>query len=73
MRRGQFFIPPMWLMVVLTGVGIVGTRLVYGAIMNGTWQWGIAGALMMTAAMVMLGTPLAYATVLKKAARQNRH
>jgi len=72
MMRGRYFIPPMWLTMILTAFGIVGTRFVYSGLVDGAWKLGLLGVVLMVVAIVSLGTPLAYARLIKKVAKENQ-
>lgn len=64
--RRPWFIPPIWLTIILLGTGIWGTNLVYHAFTGGTWHLGILGLSLMTLSVAVLGTPLAYLRYVRK-------
>lgn len=72
MRTHSIFLPPVWLVVLLSIVGIVGMNLIYTSLTNGGFIKGIIGGILLFIATVVLGTPLAFAQKLRKQFRENR-
>ena len=68
MKNSQrlWFVPPMWLTIIMLGTGIIGTDLVYHSFTNGTWLYGLLGLLLLLISVLVLGTPLAFIRYLKK-------
>lgn len=71
-EKRPWFIPPVWLTVIMLVSGIFGMDLVYHAFTNGTWLYGLLGLSLLLLAVLVLGTPLAYAFVLRKAISHKR-
>lgn len=67
------FLPPIWLVLIVTGLGIYGTGTLYRALI-GTEPMGdgLIGLAVMLLAVLVLGTPLAMAWHTRKRARQLR-
>lgn len=55
----RVLVPPVWVVMVLTFVGIYATNLVYWAVVHGAWRGGIVGAVLLAIAVYVTGTPLA--------------
>ncbi|WP_332237588.1 hypothetical protein [Sporolactobacillus sp. KGMB 08714] len=72
MKRRPVFLPPIWLALLLSAVGIVGMNLLYTSITDGGLIKGMIGALLLVTAMVAVGTPLAFARMLRKEIREKR-
>lgn len=58
-RTHKALVPPVWLVMVFTLVGIYATGLVYKAIVNGAWRGGIIGTVLLAVTVYASGTPLA--------------
>ncbi|WDL95537.1 hypothetical protein [Alicyclobacillus sp. ALC3] len=52
-------LPQRWVVLLFTCVGIYATNLVYKALVNGAWRGGIVGAVLLAAAVYVVGMPLA--------------
>lgn len=65
-EKRPWFIPPIWLLIIMLGAGTFGSDLVYHALTNGTWLFGLLGLSLLLLAVLVLGTPLAYARYLRK-------
>ena len=74
MKRQRIAIPPLWFAILVTLIGIVGMRLVYGALLGtGSLPSGIIGAVLLALALFVVGTPLAYARYLRKEVKARSH
>lgn len=65
-NRRPWFVPPIWLTIIMLVTGILGTNLVYHAFTGGTWRLGFLGLSLMALAVLVLGTPLGYLRYLRK-------
>lgn len=65
-NQRPWFIPPIWLIIIMMLSGIIGMDFVYHAITTGTWVMGLFGLVLLVLAVFVLGTPLAYARYLGK-------
>ncbi|QQE78746.1 hypothetical protein [Alicyclobacillus sp. SO9] len=65
-------IPPLWFAALVSVVGIIGMRLLYGAFTKGWVVMGLIGAVLLTAAVIVVGTPLAYAQYVRREAKNKR-
>jgi hypothetical protein len=72
MKTHSIFLPPVWLVVLLSVVGIVGMNLFYTSLTNGGFIKGIIGGSLLFIATVVLGTPLAFAQQLRRQSRDKR-
>ncbi len=66
------FLPPLWLALLLSFVGIVGMNLVYGSLTHGGLVKGLIGGLLLAIGVVTVGTPLAFARIQRKKFREAR-
>ncbi len=67
------FLPPIWLVLLVTVLGVYGTGLVYDALIGHTgWGEGLVGVAVMLLAVLVLGTPLAMARYVRIRARRAR-
>lgn len=73
MKKRQIFLPPIWLAVLLSIVGIAGMNLLYQSITDGGFTRGIIGGVLLVITIVLVGTPLAFARTLRKEAGRSRH
>lgn len=74
-QRGERpkFLPPMWLVILLMGFGIYGTSLLYQSVSGtGSWGYGLIGLAIMLLCVLILGTPLAMARIVRKQIRAKR-
>ncbi|QSO51824.1 hypothetical protein JZ785_24105 [Alicyclobacillus curvatus] len=69
-KRQFVFVPPMWLALSLSVVGIVGMNLVYQSLIHGGLWSGLIGGLLLAIAVVTVGTPLAFARMQRKKFRE---
>lgn len=69
-RPRRIFLPPMWLALSLSALGIYGMKLVSAALVSGRWESGLVGAVLLTVSVVGVGTPLAYARMVRKDLRK---
>ncbi|MHB1627471.1 MAG: hypothetical protein ACYCVB_03700 [Bacilli bacterium] len=76
MKRGNDrprFLPPLWLVLLVTVMGIYGTGLVYDALVGHVgWGEGLVGIAVMLLAVLVLGTPLAMARYVRIRAKRAR-
>lgn len=72
MKKRPIFMPPIWAAVLLSIVGIVGMNLVYTSILDGGLTRGIIGGVLLVIAVVAVGTPLAFAQMVRKEFRETR-
>jgi hypothetical protein len=64
------YLPPLWVVIIGMGAGIYGTSQVYDALTGAApWSDGLIGAAVMLLAVLVLGTPLALARIVRKEAR----
>lgn len=68
----KVLVPPVWLVMVLTVVGIYATGLVYKAMVDGAWRGGIVGVVLLAVAVYVAGTPLAASMWNRRFKRKNR-
>ena len=73
MKRGNErpkFLPPIWLVLVVTGIGVYGTGIIYRALIGHIgWGEGLIRVGVMLLAVLVLGTPLAMARYVRKRAK----
>lgn len=72
MKRQSMFLPPLWLALILSLVGIVGMNLVYESLSHGGLFKGLIGGFLLAIGVVTVGTPLAFARIQRKKFRQAR-
>lgn len=61
MKRPKIKIHPIWLAMMFSTVGIIGTRLVYGSITgHASFLQTIVGIILLVGAVITVGIPLAY-------------
>ena len=76
MKRGNErpkFLPPIWLVLVVTVIGVYGTWIIYRALIGHIgWGEGLIGVGVMLLAVLVLGTPLAMARYVRKRAKRAR-
>lgn len=72
MKQRPFFLPPVWLAALLSVVGIFGMNLLYTSITHGGLVKGIIGGILLVLATVAVGTPLAFARLLRKESHEKR-
>lgn len=69
-KRRPGYLPPVWVVIVGMGAGIYGTSQVYDALTGAaSWSDGLIGGAVMLLAVLVLGTPLALARIVRKEAR----
>ncbi|MCI0184903.1 hypothetical protein [Sulfoacidibacillus ferrooxidans] len=66
-----WFLPPIWLVLIITIVGTYGTGVVYHSLTTDDWNGSIGGILALLFAVLLLGTPLGMARYLQWIAKQN--
>ena len=67
------FLPPVWLTLVVTGLGIYGTGTVYRALTGAQPAAdGLIGLAVMLLAVLVLGTPLAMAWQMRRRSKRTR-
>lgn len=71
-KPNRIFLPPIWMTLVITVLGIYGMNLVYKAVTDGAWGAGLVGAVLLAATVGLLGTPLAYSRIVRKELRARR-
>jgi len=52
-------VPPIWLVMLFTILGIYAMNLVYKAVVDGAWRGGLVGAVLLAITVYVTGTPLA--------------
>ena len=70
-RRQRFGIPPLWFTLSATVLGIYGTGMLFRAVVGGNWSSALIGFAIMAAAVLLLGTPLAFARYLRWHTKQS--
>lgn len=70
--RHLWLIPPMWLTLVLTGVGIYGTGTLYKGLISHSVPLILLGLSVVLLTTLAVGTPLAYAQNLRREALRRR-
>lgn len=68
-RRPKVFLPALWATLLVTAAGVYGTNLVYQSVLNGGIVRGLMGGLLLATAMLVVGTPFAFAQMVRKDAR----
>ncbi|RIV24379.1 hypothetical protein D2Q93_07065 [Alicyclobacillaceae bacterium I2511] len=71
-ERRRYGIPPLWFTLLAMGLGIYGTSLLYQGLLGEDWASALIGFAIMAAAVLLLGTPLAFARYLRWHAQQSR-
>lgn len=69
MKRRPWLFPPIWLALLISLLGIYGMNLVYLSLTAGGWLRGVIGAVLLSVAVVLVGTPLAVARYIRKQQR----
>lgn len=69
MNQRPRFLPPIWLALILSFIGIVGMNLVYQSVTSGGLARGIMGTILLIIGVVSVGTPLAFARIVRKEQR----
>lgn len=72
MKPRKIFLPPIWLAVVLSFLGIFGMNLVYESFTKGGLLEGVIGAILLVVSVVAVGTPLAMARMIRKEHRDRQ-
>lgn len=76
MKRGNErpkFLPPIWLVLMVTVIGVYGTGIIYRALIGHIgWGEGLIGVGVMLLAVLVLGTPLAMARYVRTRAKRAR-
>jgi len=67
------FLPPMWLVILVMCAGVYGTSMIYHALfLAGSWGSGLIGLATMLLCVLILGTPLAMARIMRKKIKQRK-
>lgn len=72
MNMRKICMPPMWIALIVTCIGIYGTNLLYMGITKGGMSSGIIGGILLVPSVVFVGTPLAFAYHAKRQQRLQR-
>lgn len=67
MKQLKIKIPPIWMAIALSVAGIIGMRFVYASITgHSSLLQTIVGIVLLVAALITVGTPLAYSMYLRR-------
>lgn len=69
-QRRPWFLPPIWFVMVMMIFGVYGTSLLYDMLVHHlSLSIGLLGLSLLSLSVLLLGTPLAMARYLRKAAK----
>ena len=72
MKKHSILMPPIWLALVLSFVGIIGMNLVYQSLTSGGVVKGVIGGVLLVLGVITVGTPLAFARMYRKDLRETK-